>query len=128
MVEQRIYQVGEGRFQVKLLVTITGAGLVAQFFGGDKPHVGAVALSVPRPGLADPEKVSCNTTVVPLLGHKDDEVAKPAAEEIVRAWGSPVVVIAGIHVDNAGEKDIEILVDNCKSVTKSLLGDLRNFK
>jgi hypothetical protein len=126
--ERRFFQAGEGKYLVVMEVAITGEGLVAQIFGGEKPHVGAVALSVPRPGLDDPEKVSCNTTVVPLLGHKDDEIAKPAAEEIVKVWGSPVVVVAGVHIDNAGREDLEVLIKNCREVTRLLIQDLLHMK
>lgn len=128
MIEQRAYQAGKGRFQITILLTITEEGLVVQLFGGERPHVGAIALSIPRPGLADPGKVSCNTTVVPLLGHKDDEIAKPAAEEITKAWGSPVVVVAGVHVDNAGKKDLEELTQNCREATIALIRDLQSLK
>lgn len=128
MIEERVYQAGEGRLQVKMLVTITSDGLVAQIFGGDHPHIGAVALSIPRPGLADPGRVSCNTTVVPLLGHKDDEIAKPAAEEIAKAWGSAVLVVTGIHIDNAGLEEIEIIKNNCKEALFKLINDLQGLK
>lgn len=128
MIEQRSFQAGDGRFRITMLVTITEEGLVAQIFGGEKSHVGAMALSLPRPGLADPEKVSCNTTVVPLVGHKDDEIAKPVAEEIAKTWGNPVVVVAGVHVDNAGKKDIEELVNNCWEATRALIRDLEALK
>jgi hypothetical protein len=128
LIEERVYQAGEGKLQVKMLVTITSDGLVAQIFGGDKPHIGAVALSIPRPGLADPGRVSCNTTVVPLLGHKDDEIAKPAAEEIAKVWGSAVLVVTGIHIDNAGLEEIEIIKNNCKEALFILINDLQGFK
>jgi len=127
-VEQKVFYTGEGRLGVTLQATITDDGLVAQVFGGEKPHVGAVALSLPRPGLADPRKVSCNTTVVPLLGHKDDEIAKPVAEEIVKAWGSPVVVVAGVHLDNASGEEVESLINNCMEVTRTLIEYLRQLK
>ncbi|MCL6634775.1 MAG: hypothetical protein K6T29_03270 [Peptococcaceae bacterium] len=125
MIEQKVFHAGEGRHRITLLVTITGDGIVAQFFGGEKPHVGAVALSLPRPGLKDPEKTSCNTIVVPLLGHKDDEVAKPVAEKIVKAWGRPVVVVAGMHVENASAEDIERLRGNCLAAAAALVQELQ---
>jgi len=124
LVEQRFFTAGEGRYRVELLVTVTKDGLVAQLFGGERPHVGAVAISLPRPGLSDNTRISCNTTVVPLLGHKDDEVARPAAEEIAVAFGKPVVVVAGIHVDNAGPEDIKRLVKNCFSAVRIFTGNL----
>ena len=128
MIEERVYLAGEGRLQVKMLVTITSDGLVAQVFGGNKTHIGAVALSTPRPGLADPGRTSCSTIVVPLLGHKDDEIAKPVAEVIAKAWGSPVLAVVGIHVENASERDIDILKNNCKEAAAKLTNDLRLLK
>ncbi|MDD3654169.1 MAG: hypothetical protein PHO01_08315 [Desulfotomaculaceae bacterium] len=122
MVEQMFFTAGQGKFRIDLLVSVTGDGLVVQVFGGEKPHIGAVAISLPRPGLNDPAKISCNTTVIPLLGHKDDEVAKPVAEKIAVACGKPVVVAAGIHVDQAAPEEIKILVENCFSAVKLLTG------
>ncbi|OPX85952.1 MAG: hypothetical protein A4E52_01568 [Pelotomaculum sp. PtaB.Bin013] len=120
MVEQVIYTAGVGKCRVEMRVSITMDGLVAQLYGGDKPHIGAVAISLPRPSLSDATRVSCNTSVIPMLGHKDDEVAKPIAEQIAIYFGKPVVVIAGIHVDNAEPKEIEKIVENCYGVVQML--------
>ena len=128
MIEERVYRAGEGRLQVKMLVTITSDGLVAQVYGGDKTHIGAVAISNPRPGLADPGKISCSTIVVPLLGHKDDEIAKPVAEVIAKTWGSPVLLVVGIHVEKASKREIDILINNCKEAAAELTNDLRLLK
>lgn len=94
--------------------------MVAQLYGGDKPHVGAVAISLFRPSLSDATKVSCNTSVIPMLGHKDDEVAKPMAEEIAKRFGKPVVVIASIHVDDASPETIRKILENCRGVVQML--------
>ncbi len=128
LVEKRTFYAGKDKYQIIMLATITGNGIVAQIFGGEKAHVGAVALSIPGPGVAGPEKVSCSTTVVPLLGHKDDEVARPVAEELAKTWGSPVVVVAGIHIDNAGKEDIRELLNNCREVTRALIRELEGLK
>lgn len=128
MIKQKVFSAGEGKYKITLIATITEEGLVAQIFGGEKPHLGAVAISTPRPSLADPEQVSCNTIVIPLPGHKDDQIAKPVAEEIAKVWGSQVLTVVGIHVDNAGEKDIKKLIDNCHMVKSELLESLRDLK
>ncbi|BAF59607.1 MAG: hypothetical protein HPY89_08055 [Pelotomaculum sp.] len=121
MVKTSVFRAGKGRFRIELWATITKEGLVVQIYGGEKAHVGAIALSIPRPGLADPEKISCNTTVVPLLGHKDDEIARPIAEEIAKTWRCPVVVVAGIHIDGAGKEDVEMLTNNCWTAARKLI-------
>lgn len=124
MIKNIEFCAGEGRLRVNMLVTVTDEGIVAQVFGGERPHVGALALSIPRPGINNPEKISCSTTVVPLLGHKDDEVAKPVAEELAKKYGCPVVVVAGVHVENASAEEIGELVDNCRGAVKQLIGGL----
>ncbi|MFA4886526.1 MAG: hypothetical protein WC601_12280 [Desulfotomaculaceae bacterium] len=128
MIKQKVFSAGEGKYKITLIATITEEGLVAQIFGGEKPHLGAIALSTPRQSLADPEQVSCSTIVIPLPGHKDDQVAKPVAEEIAKAWGSQVLTVVGVHVNNAGEKDIEKLIDNCHKAKSALLEGLRDLK
>jgi len=120
LVKQTVYTAGVGKCRVDLMVSVTGDGLVAQLYGGDRPHVGAVAISLPRPSLSDAAKVSCNTSVIPILGHKDDEIAKPIAEEIARSFGKPVVVVAGLHVDNAGPEIIKKIVENCYCAVRML--------
>jgi hypothetical protein len=63
-----------------------------------------------------------------LLGHKDDEIAKPVAETIAKAWGSPVLTVVGIHVERAGKREIDILKNNCNEAAAELIKDLRLLK
>ncbi|OAT85497.1 hypothetical protein [Desulfotomaculum copahuensis] len=119
------FQAGEGKYRVQLTVTLTGDGIILQLLGGEKPHLGAVVLSVPRPSLAVHAGISCNSTVVPRLGHKDDEVAKPVAEMVAVATGQPVSVSAGLHIEKATEREINLLRENCRRVAAQLLEFLR---
>ena len=121
MVKQLVYTVGDNPCQVVLTVSLTEDGIVAQLYGGHRPHVGAVALSLPRPSLAQKETLSCNTSVLPLLGHKDDEIAKPIAEQIAKAFNQPTVVVAGLHVDNATTAIIETLLANSHAAAGLLI-------
>lgn len=124
MLKQVSFSVGTGKFLIRLLVTVTGNGLVVQLMGGEEPHVGAVVLSIPRPSLAMPGMLSCNSFVLPLMGHKDDEIAKPVAEKIAVNYGRAVVVIAGIHVENATSEDIGRLTENCWKAVHLLFENL----
>lgn len=98
---------GEEPLRLVFLVTRTREGIIVQLLGGDKPHVGAIVLSLPRPSRSAPGERRTTTTVLPLYGHQDDEVARPVAEELARKSGQPVVVVAGIHIDQASAADIE---------------------
>ncbi len=94
--------------------------------GGEEPHLGAVVITVPRPSLANPEILSCTSSVIPLVGHKDDEAARPLAEMLAREINCPVSVAAGIHVKNAGSQDIEELKKNSLECGIKLLKLIRD--
>lgn len=106
---------------MELELTITGDGIMGHLIGGEKPHLGAVVLCVPRPSLSNEEKRGSNSWVIPLLGHKDDEVTKPVAELIAISTGQPVSLAAGIHIDQATGDDIKHLIENCNLAAQKFL-------
>lgn len=123
---QLTVECGRGRHRVMLAATITGKGIICALVGGEEPHLGAVVMSLPRPSLADPCKTSCTSTIVPLIGHKDDQAAKTLAELLVRETGQPVSVSAGLHISRATTGDIEVLVKNAADCGHKLLDLLRD--
>ncbi|MTI81783.1 MAG: hypothetical protein FH758_13075 [Firmicutes bacterium] len=124
MLNTKQISVGEGKHHVAVLASITEDGLTIQLLGGEKPHVGAVVMSIPRPSLADQETVSCNSYVLPRMSHKDDEIAKPVAERLAVTLNQSVVVVAGLHVDEALPQDIELLFNNTYLAIDKLLAEL----
>lgn len=96
-----------------------GADLLVWIWGG-VAHIGAVAMAQPRPSLADPQRTSATASVFAYVGHKEDEVAKRAAETLASALDAKVVVSAGMHWDNLPAEGIEII----KDLTRQLLTDL----
>lgn len=114
---------GRGRCRVSCRVFVTGEGLIAHLLGGEKPHVGAVALGIPRPSLQG-EGTSATTSVLTRTGHKDDEVARPAASILAAACQAPVVVIAGIHVDQATPAELVQLQENARRAVEGALKHL----
>ena len=112
---------GAGKYKVFLFATVTADGIMAVLTGGEKPHLGAVVLSIPRTSLAGCRGLSCTSSVIPLIGHMDDQAAKPLAEMLARGTGHPVSVSAGIHVNNADIEDIEKLKENCMDCGRRLL-------
>lgn len=82
-----------------------GDGLVLTLTGGNKPHIGAVALAVPY-------KETSSASLLTVYGHKDGEIAKPIAEKVSKKLNKTVVVIVGIHLDNANQDDIQNFIDD----------------
>ncbi len=105
-------QTGQGRHQAEALVVVNGNDLAVTIGGGSVYHIGATALAVPRPSLADPEVVSASASVICVTGHKEDELARTAALRLAAHFNRIAVVMVGLHVDNATPQDITTLTSN----------------
>lgn len=101
---------GDGKHRVWLKRIELDEDLVYVLGGGEKSHVGSVAIMVPGE--------NCN--VITRKGHYDHVVIKPIAEAICERYGQTVVVVGGIHVDDATKEDIEILKRNCEELVKCI--------
>lgn len=117
------FRAGNDSLDVQMLVTRTPSGIIIQLLGGNKPHVGATVITHPRPSLALEGQISCNSIVIPELGHKEDELAKPLAEKIAIALNCTVVLVAGIHVDNATLEDIQNIKRICWQLVDQFISD-----
>jgi len=102
---------------------LSHAGLSVNLVGGTVPHIGAVAIGLPRPSLARPERRSATTSVFALVGHKDDEMARFVATELARHLGIAVVVTAGVHHPRARSSDIAAVMRNAGDAVKTILAD-----
>ena len=110
----------EGRFKLEALVKPLGQDLLVAIWGGTHPHIGAVALALPRPSLRDKRKTSATSSVLTLLGHKEDETARMVSEALAAAFKQNVVVTAGIHWDNLRPEEIGAI----NELTKRLVGKI----
>ncbi|WP_406677482.1 hypothetical protein [Moorella sp. ACPs] len=114
------YVAGRGRYRIFCRVFATGEGYIAHLMGGVRPHVGAVALGLPRPSLKD-NCISATTSVLTLLGHKDDELARPAAAQLAAGLNAPVVVVAGVHIDRAVPDELARLEANARRAVAGII-------
>jgi hypothetical protein len=118
---------GTGNLRVEIAAFICGKDIVVVIEGGTRYHVGAVALAIPRPSIADPAQISASASVLCVTGHKEDELARDTALQIASLLNCTVTVIAGIHIDAADAQNISELTDNCTYAIRKLmdkLGDL----
>lgn len=111
---------GKDKYKVKLVAIKSGEDLTVIISGGEKPHIGAMAISIPRPSLKDLNKVSTSTSVFTLIGHKEDELSKQIAENITKITKKITVVIVGLHIEKATSKDIECLIQNTQKAVDKL--------
>lgn len=111
---------GEAKHKVTAIGIPTEDGIIVAVLGGEKSHVGAIGLGIPRQSLTNPSSISSTSSILTLTGHKDDQIARPVAEELAREFKQAVVVVAGIHVEEATRKDIKILLANSKKAVTEL--------
>ena len=119
------FSAGAGRHRVWGAAFVSQEGLVVTLVGGDVPHVGAVAVSIPRPSLRNARRRSATTSVLAIPGHKEDELARPIAAELARALGRTTVVVAGIHIKRARQEDIERVVGNAGRALEAIIARVR---
>lgn len=111
----------EGEYDLSASVRQIGRDLLVAIWGGDKPHIGAVAMSQPRPSLKDPKVTSSTASVFAYVGHKEDELAKAAAEILAATLKTNVVVAAGIHWDNLPQEGIQRVIRNSEILVDMIL-------
>lgn len=112
---------GEGKYSLEAVVVQCEDGLSIYLGGGEKPHVGTVVLSQPRRSLTKDGSLSYTTSVLNILGHMDDSLARPMAEKLCSLLNCNVVVTAGVHIDNATPEEISKLLEMAKKLTDKIL-------
>lgn len=113
-----------GRIRINIKAFSIGEDLCVIISGGDRPHIGCVTLSVPRPSLLDESKTSATTSLLNLIGHKDDEAAKYVSKTLSSRLNKNVVVTCGIHVDNITVEEIDVTLTLLKELTDNLIKKL----
>jgi hypothetical protein len=105
-----MYTAGEGKYKVWLKEENLGDNKVYILGGGEKPHIGGVVVKEPGKEFQ----------VIGLEGHYDHMVLKPIAEEACKKYNTTVCAVGGVHIDDASKDEIDLLVKNCRELTKCI--------
>lgn len=116
------FTIEKGRIKINMKAVVAGEDLCVIISGGDKPHIGCVTLSIPRPSLLDASKTSATTSTLNLIGHKDDEAAMYVSKTLASRLNKNVVVTCGIHIDNITPEEIKTTISLLKELTENLIG------
>jgi len=119
-VKAKLFACGTLPYSVAAEVRLLGSDLLVILSGGDKPHMGSVAVALPRPSLQDDRVMSSTSSVYNFLGHKDQVIAQRVAEVLSSGLNRHVVVVAGFHVDRISEKGIEKVIKNCDRLAREI--------
>lgn len=105
---------GQGKYEIVGYATLSCGSTVVQVYGGERPHLGAIAMTY------DGEQSSC--TEIPA--HKEGELAETIAQHVARATKTNVAVTVGIHIDNATKQEIKLLCKNAYEVCRLLINQI----
>lgn len=92
----------------------TQRGVQITLFGGDLPHIGAVA-------VVDPEG---NCTLTEFPSHREGVVSDAWAAALAAAGICPAVVTAGIHYDGISREEIKAVVAQTEELLRAVLKEL----
>jgi len=115
---------GADQYDIEAYVRAIGENFLVAIWGGERPHIGAIAVAQPRPSLKDPNRISSTASVFCLLGHKEDKLAKAASEALAAALNTTVVVTAGIHWDNIDDQGIRRVMENTQILVRRILEEI----
>jgi hypothetical protein len=101
---------GSGKYKVWLKELRLSDERLYILGGGERSHIGGVV--VKEPGKP--------ARILELEGHYDNIVLEPIAEEACKKYNVKVIAVGGVHVDNASKDEIELLLENCKELTKCI--------
>jgi hypothetical protein len=114
-----------GRITIQLVATRMGRDLCVALSGGDRPHIGAVALSQARPSLHGDGSLSATTSVLALTGHKEDDLARALAARLAVGLDTTVCVSCGIHVDGIQGEELQAVGDLADELALELMHRLK---
>lgn len=119
--------VKEGPFLLRAMVILVGDDLLVSIWGGTRPHIGAVALALPRPSLKDKKKTSATSSVLTVLGHKEDQTVKAVSEALSAVFKKNTVVTAGIHWDNLKAEEIKVIMELTEKLTGKIIAKVHHI-
>ena len=103
-----------GRLTIRLEARPIGSDWSVVVYGGDRPHIGAVALAHPENGCS----------LICLPNHREGELAKGLAIALANRVNAAVCVSCGMHLENITRDEISLVHAIIEKFTTELLAGL----
>ena len=115
------FSAGREKYKIEAILIDSGRDLTLWIGGGTSPHVGAIALGIPRPSLEDSDSTSASVSVLCLTGHKEDDWARKLAHGLAKEFNQPIVVTLGIHIDNITQVEMELIRESFDNLVEQVI-------
>ena len=119
-------EAGSGKYRLDAVVTPAGKDIAVSVTGGDRPHIGAVAVAQCVPGVNRKERLDVSVSVITLAGHKEDEIARTMAMNLSREFSVNVMVSAGMHWDGIPARGIAAVCENSHKLCDVIIQEIKN--
>ena len=113
-------------FPLRLRCLRMGEDVCLSLSGGEREHIGAAAVAQPRPSLADPARTSATASVITLLGHKEDSLARELSLQVAGTLNVTACVVCGIRIQNPTPAMLEELVATSRGLVNDFLAEMQN--
>ncbi len=114
-----------GKYDLQAHVRSVGSDFLVAIWGGEKPHIGAIAIAQPRTSRKASERISSTASVISILGHKEGDIAKELAGKLASGLKATVVVTAGMHWSNITKNGILKVEKNSQILVGMILKKLK---
>lgn len=119
---------GDNKYKIEAIVVISGKDVSVTIGGGDKYHIGAVAIAVPRPEYKQFKKRTASTSVICVQGHREDELSYNVAKYLSTELDCVVTVSIGIHIDNIEQHEIQLVLNNVNILLNNIVDYLKTIR
>jgi len=102
-----------GRVALTLTGLRLGRDLCVTLAGGDREHIGAVAVC----GGGGSEEAS----VITLPGHREDQLARAIAARVAQVLDAVVCVACGIHLEHILPEELSAVLELSEELTGTLI-------
>lgn len=102
-----------------------GEDLSVSVSGGDRPHIGCVAIGIPDRREGDPDGRHASVSVLNVPDHRDDFLAVPIARRLSAELNCRVSVACGVHVDSIKPKQIGQILEAAARIVERILEESR---
>jgi hypothetical protein len=109
-----------GRVRLTLRCLRMGQDLCLTLSGGDREHIGAVALGEPQ----GEDQRNATTAVLALTGHREGALARRIASRVAAQRSAVVCVACGIHVEAIQPEELTAVLELAEDLTQELLARL----
>lgn len=105
-----------GRLRLRLTALFLGQDLCVTLTGGDRPHIGAVALG----------HRNAEATVITLPGHREDALTHRLAQKLATETQTTVCLACGIHLDHIRPEEIEDALELAEALVQRLCNQMQD--